>query len=181
MRRSGALVSTLAVAVGCGGQAAGPLATFDAGDAEMALDAGEAGMPMEDVAGASNDDTAPETAEPEADASPPLDASGPEPEAAATDPATWSHIYNTLLDNMSYASNCTGEGCHDPGTQMGLDLSTPVRGYASVQAKLVPGDPEHSTIVMKLESGEMPRTRPAMPAADLALIKAWIAAGAPND
>jgi hypothetical protein len=169
------------VAVGCGSGAAGPPTTLDAGDAQTT---------MEDVAQAASD-APPESADAGADASPPFDASPPldasptldatAPEPAAENPATWSHIYVALLNNMSYASNCTGEGCHNPGIQMGLDLSTQPNGYASVQAKLVPGDPERSTIVMKLESGEMPRTRPAMPSADLALIKAWIAAGAPND
>jgi hypothetical protein len=118
------------------------------------------------------------SSEPDADAGPPAGASAPD---ASADPATWSHIYVALLDDMSYASNCAGEGCHNPGIQMGLDLSNQENGYASVQAKLVPGNPEGSTIVLKLESGEMPRARPHMPAADLALIKAWIAAGAPND
>ena len=82
---------------------------------------------------------------------------------------------------MSYASNCTGEGCHNPGTQMGLDLSSPENGYATVQTKLVPGCPSGSTIVNKLDAGDMPRGRPKMAAADLDLIKSWILAGAPND
>jgi hypothetical protein len=157
MRSAGTLVCTLVAVVGCGSGAPGPRTDLDA-NADVA---------------------APTDGGPEA--------AGPDVTAEATaaevpaDPATWSHIYVTLLHDMSYASNCTGEGCHDPGIQKGLDLSSQENGYVSVQAKLVPGDPEGSTIVMKLESGEMPRTRPSMPAADLALIKAWIAAGAPND
>lgn len=103
-------------------------------------------------------------------------------EEVAVDLATWSHIYNELLVNMSYASNCTGEGCHDPGIQKGFDLSSQDNGYATVQAKLVPGNPDGSTIVIELQTGMMPRGgRPRMPAADLALIEAWILAGAAND
>jgi hypothetical protein len=95
--------------------------------------------------------------------------------------STWTYIYTYLLHDMSYASNCTGEGCHDPGIELGFDLSTPANGYRTVQTKLSPGDPGSSTIVRKLEAGDMPRGRPMMPSHDIALIKAWIAAGAVDD
>jgi hypothetical protein len=171
MRGAGTLVCTLVAAVGCSGAASTPRTTFDAGDAAAPdTDAGTRSDGQEEDAEAA--------AAVDADASAPDDASAEDTQA---NPATWSHIYNALLVDMSYASNCTGEGCHDPGIQKGLDFSTRSNGYATVQAKLVPGNPEGSTIVMKLESGEMPRARPSMPAEDLALIKAWIAAGAPND
>src|SRR3954462_5371326 len=32
---------------------------------------------------------------------------------AAPPPVTWSRIYQTLLVNQSYPSNCTGASCHD--------------------------------------------------------------------
>jgi hypothetical protein len=103
-------------------------------------------------------------------------------EEVAVDLATWSHIYKELLANMSYASNCTGEGCHSPGVQKGFDLSSQESGYATVQAKLVPGNPDASTIVIELQTGMMPRgARPRMPAADLEVIEAWILGGAAND
>ena len=95
--------------------------------------------------------------------------------------ATWTDIYSRLLNNPNYASNCTGAPCHDPGTQKGLDLSTQAKGYSTVKGKLVVGSPNSSKIVTQLSSGSMPQARPKMPAADLAIIKAWIMAGAPNN
>jgi hypothetical protein len=95
--------------------------------------------------------------------------------------ATWTDIYNRLLNNPSYASNCTGAPCHDPGTQKGLDLSTQAKGYSTAKGKLVVGSPNTSKIVTQLNSGSMPQARPRMPATDLAVIKAWIMAGALNN
>jgi hypothetical protein len=105
-------------------------------------------------------------------------------DAVATDAginATWTDIYNRLLNNPSYASNCTGAPCHNPGTQKGLDLSTQAKGYSTAKGKLVVGSPNSSKIVSQLSSGAMPQGRPKMPAADLAVIKAWIMEGALND
>jgi len=95
--------------------------------------------------------------------------------------ATWTSIYQTLLVNTSYASNCTGSSCHDPGTQKGVDFSTQQNGYTTISHRMVPGSPDSSTVVIVLESGAMPQGRPHMPASDIALIRAWIAAGAPNN
>jgi len=95
--------------------------------------------------------------------------------------ATWTDIYSRLLNNPNYASNCTGAPCHNPGTQKGLDLSTQAKGYSTAKGKLVVGSPNSSKIVTQLSSGAMPQARPKMPAADLAVIKAWIMAGAPNN
>ena len=95
--------------------------------------------------------------------------------------ATWTDIYNRLLNNPSYASNCTGSPCHNPGTQKGLDLSTQAKGYSTVKGKIVVGSPNTSKLVTQLSSGSMPQARPKMPAADLAVIKTWIMAGAPNN
>jgi hypothetical protein len=105
-------------------------------------------------------------------------------DSAATDGginATWTDIYNLLLDNPRYASNCTGAPCHNPGTQKGLDLSTQTKGYSTAKGKLVVGSPNSSKIITQLSSGAMPQGRPKMPAADLAVIKAWIMAGALNN
>jgi hypothetical protein len=95
--------------------------------------------------------------------------------------ATWTDIYSRLLNNANYASNCTGAPCHDPGTQKGLDFSTQAKGYSTVKGKLVVGSPNSSKIVTQLSSGAMPQARPKMPAGDLAIIKAWIMAGALNN
>jgi hypothetical protein len=95
--------------------------------------------------------------------------------------ATWTNIYNKMLNNTAYSSNCAGGGCHNPGTQKSLDLSTQAKGYMTIQTKLVSGSPSTSKVVSVLSSGSMPQGRPKMPAADLNVIKAWITAGAPNN
>jgi hypothetical protein len=95
--------------------------------------------------------------------------------------ATWTDIYNKMLNNPSYASNCTGAPCHNPGTQKGLDLSTQAKGYTTIKGKLVVGNPNASQVVSDLSGGKMPQSRSKMPTADLNVIKAWIMAGAPNN
>jgi hypothetical protein len=181
MMRRAIIVFTLVLTMDC--RAPGPSAQVTS---DAALETGDA--PDDVVTDVTGEPAAAGEVEESTDT---LDAPAPAPDASsmsdaaaesrAFNPASWTNIYTTLLDNMSYASNCTGEGCHNPGTQKGLDLSTLTNGYASVQAKLVPGDPKGSTIVNKLEAGDMPRGRPKMPVADLELIKAWIQAGAAND
>ena len=87
---------------------------------------------------------------------------------------TWTEIYTKFLSNTQYASNCNGSACHNPGKQKGFDFSTQANGYASVKSKT-------SQLVSELSSGAMPKDKPKMPAADLAVIKAWVAAGAQNN
>jgi len=91
---------------------------------------------------------------------------------------TWSGIYQNLLVNQSYPSNCTGTSCHDPGIEKGIDLSTPHLGYTTISHRLVPGSPDSSELVTVLQSGSMPEKRPRMAPADIDLIRAWIQAGA---
>ncbi|HVZ73330.1 MAG TPA: cytochrome c, partial [Polyangia bacterium] len=95
--------------------------------------------------------------------------------------ATWTRIYNTMFVNMSYASNCTGSPCHDPGTQKGIDFSTQMKGYTTIKSHLVAGSPSKSQLYTKLSSGTMPQARPKMSAADLAVVSAWITQGALNN
>jgi hypothetical protein len=182
------------LAVGCAGQGATRPPTSDAidetADATVDVASDATDETADDMASEVTGETdgahelegstnAPDAATDGQDASATADAAD---EAGAFNPATWTNIYSTLLDNMSYASNCTGEGCHNPGIQLGFDLSSRENGYATVQAKLVPGDPSGSKLVSKLEAGDMPRGgRPKMPAGDIDLIKMWIRAGAPND
>lgn len=84
---------------------------------------------------------------------------------------TFTEIYTKYLTNGQYASNCNGSNCHNPGKQKGFDFSTRANAYASVK-------PKTSQVVSELTSGAMPEGKPKMPAADLAVIKAWVAAGA---
>jgi len=87
---------------------------------------------------------------------------------------TWTEIYTKYLSNAQYSSNCNGANCHNPGKAKGYDFSTQANGYASVKSKT-------SQFVSVLSSGSMPQGKPKMPAADLAVIKAWVAAGAMNN
>jgi len=87
---------------------------------------------------------------------------------------TWTQIYTKFLVNTQYTSNCNGADCHNPGKQKGYDFSTQANGYSSVKTKT-------SQFVSELSSGGMPKGKPKMPAADLAIIKAWVAAGAQNN
>jgi hypothetical protein len=94
--------------------------------------------------------------------------------AGGTSSATWTEIYTKFLSNDQYASNCNGSACHNPGKQKGYDFSTKANGYSSVKNST-------SQFVSELSSGGMPKGKPKMPAADLAVIKAWVAAGAQNN
>jgi hypothetical protein len=130
------------------------------------------------IAGSKIDAGAPDTKTTSMDGGASTDGAGAEVSAYA---ATWTDIYNRMLNNMSYPSNCTGGGCHNPGTQKGLDFSTQAKGYTTVKTKLVVGNPGASSIVSQLSAGKMPQGRPKMPAVDLNVIKAWIMAGALNN
>src|SRR5450631_792325 len=80
-------------------------------------------------AGSSMDATAMDQGRVTHDASP-APAKVPEAGVDAVAAVTWTAIYQNLLVNQNKPSNCTGASCHDPGTQKGLDLSTPQMGYA---------------------------------------------------
>jgi len=102
-------------------------------------------------------------------------------DGGAASGATWTTIYATLFANPSYASNCTGAPCHDPGTQKGIDFSSKDAGYRTLKSRIAPGAPQSSELVQVLQSGTMPEARPHMPTADLDLIRAWVAAGAQDN
>jgi hypothetical protein len=106
---------------------------------------------------------------------------GAAPAPTATAAPTWTELYRSLFDNPSYPSSCTGSACHDPGSQKGINFASPAIGYQSLQHRIVAGAPSSSNLYLVLESGYMPLGRPKMPAADLDRVRAWIAAGAPND
>ena len=108
----------------------------------------------------------------------PVEAGPPEAGIDAAPAVTWTGIYQNLLVNKGSPSNCTGASCHDPGTEKGIDLSTPQMGYTTISHRLVPGSPDSSDLVTVLQSGYMPQGRPQMAAADIDLIRAWIKAGA---
>jgi hypothetical protein len=127
-----------------------------------------------------------------------LAACGAEP-AAAPDagPPDWARV------QAIFAPRCSFMACHG-GLAGSLTLTGP-DGYAALVrapsfqvprvARVVPGDPAGSYLMIKLEGrmssvaecaatprtcGEaMPQGEAALPAAELAVVRAWIAAGAP--
>ncbi len=82
------------------------------------------------------------------------------------------------------------QGCHQPAKPQGGYVMT---GYADLlkpgeheQPGVVPGHPEQSMVVEQLlpKAGKkpaMPKGKDPLPAADVEIIKKWIAAGAKND
>ena len=94
---------------------------------------------------------------------------------------TWTGIYADLFTNPTFASNCMGSSCHDPGIQHGIDLSTAAKGFMTLQHHIVPGQPSSSSLYTQLASGSMPRGKPRLSDAELARVRAWILAGAPNN
>jgi hypothetical protein len=72
-------------------------------------------------------------------------------------------------------------GCHgDAEPKGGLDLSQRARALAGGESgpAIAPGQPEESPLWERVESGEMP-PKAALPAAERAVLRGWIAAGAP--
>jgi WD40 repeat protein len=82
------------------------------------------------------------------------------------------------------------QGCHQPAKPQGGYIMT---GYADLLKKgdheqpgVVPGHPEQSLVVEQIlpkdgKKPEMPKGKDPLSAADIAIIKKWIAAGAKND
>ena len=95
--------------------------------------------------------------------------------------ATWTGIYGDLFANPASPSNCMGSSCHNPGIQKGIDLSTAAKGFTSLQVRIVPGHPDSSSLYTHLASGSMPLGKPRLSDAELARVRAWILAGAPNN
>lgn len=103
---------------------------------------------------------------------------------------TFTELYQQVLAPRS----CTSPYCHGSFGSGALDdvhaayvsiLSAVADGEGCGDAKVViPGDPEHSMLYLKVSMdkppcGErMPVTTGALPAAEIELIRAWIAAGA---
>lgn len=95
-------------------------------------------------------------------------------------------------------SNCTTRSCHSATGRRGDLVLTPDQAYQALvnvpaaneaakakgKVRVVPGKPDDSFLVQKLttpaadEGARMPYGGDALPAQDLELVRAWIAAGA---
>jgi len=89
---------------------------------------------------------------------------------------TFTEIYNSIL--VVY---CSGSNCHDPGSQQGVAFSTQSSAYTAVRNRVTPGNGAGSSFYTTVNTGAMPLGAAKLSAANLALIKAWIDAGALNN
>ncbi|MBL9199003.1 MAG: DUF1553 domain-containing protein, partial [Opitutaceae bacterium] len=103
-------------------------------------------------------------------------------EAAKTPAADAKHFHGTVLPILRDA--CFR--CHGEKEKGGLKLDSRAAALAGGESKipaLVPGDPAKSELFARLthadEEERMPAKSPPLPAAQIAVIKAWIEAGAP--
>ncbi len=86
-----------------------------------------------------------------------------------------------------FQANC--QGCHQPAKASGKYVMTDfvklLAGGESGSAAIVPGKLDDSHLVAMITpvdgKADMPKDRPALAPGSVELIKAWIAAGAPND
>ena len=122
------------------------------------------------------------------------DVAGPTPNLTPT----FSSIQRDIFEARDAAGRAACTECHNPTLARfnGLDLSSGVAHANLVNVpsrkpgaiRVVPGDPENSYLIHKLEGragilGErMPRTSgPFLTPGQMAIIRRWIALGAPND
>ncbi|HXJ21244.1 MAG TPA: hypothetical protein VMT03_13515 [Polyangia bacterium] len=91
----------------------------------------------------------------------------------ATTTATFTQIYTTIL-----SKNCAGSACHNPGSQQGFSASSQTSAYNTLQPFIIPGDGADSVFWEAVDAGDMPRGKPKLSAASIALIKTWIDDGA---
>jgi mono/diheme cytochrome c family protein len=103
-------------------------------------------------------------------------AAAPAPAAAPDDPPTFNAQVRPIL--KAYCLECHGEAAAPKG---GLDLRLRrliLRGGESGPA-VVAGRPDESLLVRRLQKGEMPPRKKKVPAAEIDVIRRWVAAGAP--
>lgn len=109
-----------------------------------------------------------------------------------------------ILDDPSFSTNileivdrrgCATSGCHGSAMQASLDLRSSAAyddlvGVTSTQepsfVRVVPGDPQNSYLVIKIEGRQnvgsrMPQSGAALDAIDIGNIRNWIANGAQNN
>lgn len=94
-------------------------------------------------------------------------------------PANWSYLHAAII-----APNCATSSCHNKRVATaGVVLDDADAAYEHLLDRqfVIPGDPA-STLMSLLEGDERPRMPPdaPLPAADIALVRAWIEAGAPR-
>jgi hypothetical protein len=89
---------------------------------------------------------------------------------------TFTQVYSTIL-----VSFCGGSSCHNPGSQKGVSFSSQSTAYTAVKSRVTAGNGAGSSFYTTCSSGSMPPGGPKLSATNLALLKAWIDAGALNN
>jgi len=89
---------------------------------------------------------------------------------------TFTQIYTSIL--VVY---CSGSNCHNPGNQKNVSFASQSSAYTAVKSRVTAGNGAGSSFYMTVNSGSMPPGGPKISAANLALLKAWIDAGALNN
>src|SRR5450432_3100565 len=89
---------------------------------------------------------------------------------------TFTQIYTTILKVY-----CGGSNCHNPGSAGGVGFASQASAFSAVSSRVKAGNGAGSSFYNTVNSGAMPRGASKLSAANLALIKAWIDAGALNN
>jgi hypothetical protein len=89
---------------------------------------------------------------------------------------TFAQIYTTILKVY-----CAGSNCHNPGSAGGVGFASQASAFSAVSSRVKAGNGAGSSFYNTVNSGAMPRGASKLSAANLALIKAWIDAGALNN
>jgi hypothetical protein len=102
--------------------------------------------------------------------------------------------YSATIQEIFIRRGCTASACHGTARQAGLDLTTGasyanlvnVRATSEPLVRVIPGDPNGSYLVIKLEGRQsvgsrMPQTGAPLDSIDLTNIRNWISQGALNN
>lgn len=92
---------------------------------------------------------------------------------------TFTQVYDQVV-----SAYCGGADCHNPGSQNGVGFSTRTSAYNYLRSQVIPGNAERSYFYYIMTSNPRympPVGEPGPAAADLALVAAWIEAGALNN
>ena len=104
----------------------------------------------------------------------------------APDPDAGPSTVSFSADVMPILSACGGMGCHSMPQQFFLSPGRTGCRTATEQRFVVPGDPDASYVIHKLEGTgicgmRMPRGRAALSSEQIGTIRTWIAEGARNN
>lgn len=103
---------------------------------------------------------------------------------AASDEPTFSNVYDNII-----RQRCAGSDCHFDRAAGGLDLSSRDVAHGALLARVVAGNAGESSLYKRLNTNcapdtscsRMPLGLDPLPGNELAVIAAWIEAGAPDD